>query len=90
MWIFIAAGGEVSLVPVATSGGPVLLPVRAEGPDGMIGDGAIEIFPGHPLYEQRLAEIEWEQRLRREWLEREKAKREKRARSRAARKTRDA
>lgn len=50
--------GGISVAESKIENRPVLLPVRAEGPDGIIGDGAVEIWPGHPDYEQQKAEIE--------------------------------
>lgn len=30
----------------------LLVPMRAEGPNGEIGDGTVEIGPGHPQFQQ--------------------------------------
>ncbi len=34
--------------------GNLLVPMRAEGPDGLIGDGLVEIGPDHPDYKEWL------------------------------------
>jgi hypothetical protein len=36
--------------------GTLLVPMRAEGPDGEIGDGLVPLAPGAPGYERWLAE----------------------------------
>lgn len=42
--------------------GNLLIPKRAEGPDGLLGDGMVEIGPDHPDYQEWLAEVrQWEQ-----------------------------
>jgi hypothetical protein len=38
--------------------GKVWVPMRAEGPDGLIGDGMVEMSPDDPEYEKLKAEIE--------------------------------
>jgi len=40
--------------------GKLLVPKRAEGPDGIIGDGAVEIDPDDPDYEKWLPFVEEE------------------------------
>jgi hypothetical protein len=42
---------------------PLLLPLRAEGPDGILDDGAVEIWPGHPEYERQKAHLEWREQI---------------------------
>jgi hypothetical protein len=36
----------------------LMVPARAEHEDGTIGDGVMEILPGHPDYESYLAIVE--------------------------------
>jgi hypothetical protein len=43
--------------------GNLLVPMRAEGPNGIIGDGAVEIGPDHPSYASWEA---WLQRVEQE------------------------
>lgn len=42
--------------------GTLLVPMRAEGEDGLIGDSAVEIGPDHPDYEKWVAELSDEDR----------------------------
>jgi hypothetical protein len=41
----------------------ILIPARAESEDGTIGDGVIEIMPGHPDYDEWLAFLEGKEGL---------------------------
>lgn len=38
--------------PIRLPNGNLLVPIRAEGPDGMIGDAMVEVKPGTPEYER--------------------------------------
>lgn len=47
-------------VPVRrVEGGLLSVPARAEGPDGVVGDGLMVIGPGDPDYADWLALMEW-------------------------------
>ena len=48
-------GGD-DLRPRLLPDGRVEVPVRAEGPDGIIGDGLVVLQPGDECYDQALAE----------------------------------
>jgi len=37
--------------------GDLMVPARAEGPNGVIGDGMLRVSPGDPLYEAWLRHI---------------------------------
>lgn len=43
--------------------GSILVPKRAEGPSGEVGDGFVRVAPGDPGYEQALADLERDRRL---------------------------
>jgi hypothetical protein len=49
-------------MPVRQEDGGILVPMRAEGPEGMVGDGMLPIYEGHPDFEK------WDA-----WLKREEA-----------------
>lgn len=63
VWAFDIRDGKMVPVIEVPCAQPLLLPVRAEGPDGTLGDGAIEIWPGHPEHERRKAELEQRERV---------------------------
>lgn len=48
-----------SKIPVRLANGNLVVPMRAEGENGMVGDGAVEIGPEHPQFEV------WDDYLRR-------------------------
>ncbi len=50
------------LLPERRPNGRILVAARAEGPDGVIGDGARDIGPDDPRYEAALREIEARER----------------------------
>lgn len=38
--------------PLIQSDGQVLVPTRAEGPSGLLGDGMLPLTPSHPQYKE--------------------------------------
>jgi hypothetical protein len=53
------------MTPKRLENGNLLVPARAEGPDGVIGDGVTEAEPGSELYRLWLPEVEKAERRQR-------------------------
>jgi hypothetical protein len=57
-WAFTVKDGKLVPVREVPCAQPVMLPLRAESEDGIIGDGAIPIWPNDPRYAERKAELD--------------------------------
>lgn len=58
IWALTTRYGRLVPEVEVVCGQPVMMPMRAEGPDGLVGDGAITLWPNDPRYAERKAELD--------------------------------